>query len=64
MDQEEHAVSRIVDHFLARLGDRRQIPQRVIQGLARLATDGRLGDQSAIEAVITEGDENGEAKET
>jgi len=45
-------VRSVVDQFLSRLELEGQLPSEVLEGMKRLAEEGALSDQDAIEAVL------------
>ena len=47
-------VQSVTEQFLSKLQLGRQLPSKVVEGMKRLAEEGALSDQDAIEAVLKE----------
>jgi hypothetical protein len=45
-------VQSVTDQFLSKLELEGQLPSKVVEGMKRLAEEGALSDQDAIEAVL------------
>jgi hypothetical protein len=45
-------VQSVIDKFLSKLELEGQLPSKVVEGVKRLAEEGALSDQGAIEAVL------------
>jgi len=58
-------VQSVIDKFLSKLELEGQLPSKVVEGMKRLAEEGALSDQDAIEAVLKKEPLTGhEAKDT